>query len=200
MLLNHRRKQTRDKQGVVELNITAFLALMVILVPFLLLTVVFTPHAVITTPLALASDTPQEQVQKPLIITLRAGDITIQDFAGNTQSLPAIGGQYDLPTLSVAMQSLKARFQAETKARLLLDENVSYADTLEAMQAVAGWRYTINGGVKEYPMFPEISRGLAAPLSAPLPAPLSTLTPTTSPDNPSSDATPTTNANPAGNS
>lgn len=164
MLLNYRR--LRKQPEVVELNITAFLALMVILVPFLLLTVVFTPHSVIETPLTNASNTPPDTVIQPLVITLRDNTIVIDDFSGEQQTLSDDSDRYNMAQLSLAMQTLKARFPDETKARLLLDETVSYADTLDAMQAVAGWRYRINGGVKEYPLFPQISRGLAAPTEA----------------------------------
>lgn len=160
MLLNYRR--LRQKPEVVELNITAFLALMVILVPFLLLTVVFTPHSQIKTPLTKASEQPTETVVEPLVVTLQDNTITINDFAGVEQIIAPVNDGYAIEPLSYAMQVLKARFPQETTVRLLFAPSVTYADGLAAKQAVSGWRYRVNNRVKEYPLFPEISSGLVA--------------------------------------
>lgn len=192
MLLKYRR--LRHKQDPVELNITAFLALMVILVPFLLLTLVFTRLSVINTPFPSANPNPQEKVVQPLEILFDNNVITVQNFAGEKRQIAAVAedttaqdnsgssdssnnsgtsiqnsstrGTYDLDTLGAAMQALKTRFPEETKARLVFAGDVSYEVMLNAMQKVSSVQALQDGKVIEAQLFPSITRGLAAPSTA----------------------------------
>lgn len=131
MLLKYRRM--RHQQEPVELNITAFLALMVILVPFLLLSLAFTRIVEIETPFSSGSNTPQETVVQPLRITLQDYKISISNFAGENQTIEAkTAGNVETTNSQVASNQVNAN-----------PENATPANTTSTATTVAGQSYDL---------------------------------------------------------
>jgi biopolymer transport protein ExbD len=162
MSIRHSRGSRHDE--TVELNITAFMNLMVILVPFLLVTAVFSQVAILELNYP-SSQSEQSEVVEPefqLEITIRASSIDIGDRAsGLLRSIENASGRYDLEELSGYLQQIKQRFPDKIDATLLLEPDISYQALVSVMDAVRVLQQfdEESGQAAAYELFPEISIG-----------------------------------------
>jgi biopolymer transport protein ExbD len=120
-----------------ELDITTFLNLMVVLVPFLLITAVFSRLAIIELDLPSSSagnDTTEPNFRLEVIVREEGLEIT----NGNEviAAIPKQDGDYDLATLSEYMVSLKRQYQDETAASILLEPMIPYDYLIQVMDVV----------------------------------------------------------------
>jgi biopolymer transport protein ExbD len=145
------------------LEISAFINLIVVLVPFLLSTAVFSRVSVVD--LSLPSKTNGvEQVkdhQLLLEVVLRHDRIEVGDKNGGLiMSIPNTPAGPDLPTLNAEMFNIKRQFKDVTAASLLPEPNIPYEQLIAVMDAMRGGK-TANGGttVVDVDLFPAISIG-----------------------------------------
>jgi biopolymer transport protein ExbD len=154
----HRRRP--DKQPA-DINITAFMNLMVILVPFLLITAVFTRMTVLELNLPAASE--HENIQEPLFdleIIVRGDNIAVGDRQGGlVKRLPKVDGDYDYEQLSLLLRQIKARFPDKLDATLLLESDTPYDILVQVMDRVRVTQFVEAGSVQSAELFPEISIG-----------------------------------------
>jgi biopolymer transport protein ExbD len=160
-LLGRRRRQ----HETAELNITAFMNLMVILVPFLLITAVFSRLAVLELNLPTAASNAANdpvEAELELEVTVRDGAIEVGDRAGGLLSrIDRNGDSYDLAALSEYLQRVKREFPDKANATLLLESDISYqviVDVMDTMR-VAELMDESNRQVVKYELFPDISIG-----------------------------------------
>jgi len=158
----NRRSRRRRNVETAELNITAFLNLMVILVPFLLITAVFSRVAVLELNLpdpAAAADRPVDE-GFDLEVTIRVGRIDVGDRrSGVLRSFDVTGGRHDYRALGQFLQELKGRFPDQTEALLLLEPDVSYDVLVQVMDTVRVAILERKEGTVEAELFPDISIG-----------------------------------------
>lgn len=158
----------RLRKHAAELDVTAFINLIVVLVPFLLSTAVFTRLSVIDLSLPAQSNNAVEQLKVDdlkLEIVIRPDALEVGDkIGGLIQRIPMVGGAHDLATLNSLAQAIKTKFPNHNNATLLSQPDTPY-DTLvqlmDALREVPG----SNGGGKAVLLFPDISIG-DAPISA----------------------------------
>ncbi|HMB73831.1 MAG TPA: biopolymer transporter ExbD [Gammaproteobacteria bacterium] len=162
-MLIHRARRERHKEQA-ELNITAFMNLMVILVPFLLITAVFSRLAVIELNLP-SSDSSVVQENEPelrLEITVRESRIEVGDrSAGTLSRIDNTAEGYDLDELSSYLQRVKRQFPDKADATILLEQDIQYDVLVQVMDTVRVFQ-RINGSdsiASRYELFPEISIG-----------------------------------------
>ena len=152
-----------------ELNITAFMNLMVILVPFLLITAVFSRLAILELNLPGSSTEPvdpQEQTFQ-LEVIVRSDKIEVGD---RNQGLLGIypnleDGEYDYEALSGKLSELKRQVStARRMPRSLLESDIAYDTLVQVMDRV---RVEEESGTQSFAMtcFPDISIGDAPVLS-----------------------------------
>jgi biopolymer transport protein ExbD len=163
---SHWRKHRQ--QETAELNITAFMNLMVILVPFLLITAVFSRLAILE--LNLPSSGEQLAEDQPLTMQLevivRADRIEIGERNGGLLTrLPAGEEGYDYPALTGYLQRVKATFPDKLDATILLEPDVSYDVLVQVMDAVRIVEVEQDGEVVQAELFPQISIGDAPVLT-----------------------------------
>jgi biopolymer transport protein ExbD len=138
--------------------------LMVILVPFLLITAVFSRLAVLELNLP-SSQTQVVENQEPefmLEITVREGAIEVGDRnAGVLSRIENTADGYDLPQLTTYLQRVKQQFPDKADATLLLEPDISYQVLVEVMDAVRVAERVSEAPreVVRYELFPEISIG-----------------------------------------
>jgi biopolymer transport protein ExbD len=133
MILRFRRARRWES---VELNITAFMNLMVALVPFLLITLVFTQMAVQELNLPAAAETrPDTPPEQPVTVTVRRNALTVGDAGGAIRTLPATAEGYDLRALAELLAQVKQRRPSEDRIALLLEPEVSYDSLIQVMDA-----------------------------------------------------------------
>ena len=166
----HRRKGgRRANQETAELNITAFMNLMVILVPFLLITAVFSRLAVLELNLPGSSTEatdPQEQTFQ-LEVIVRKDKIEVGD---RNQGLLGVypnteEGEYDYDALSEKLSQLKKRYPTKTDASILLEQDIEYNTLVQVMDRVRVEELIEEESVVRNDLFPDISIGDAPVLS-----------------------------------
>ena len=161
------RWRKRRQHEPPELNITSFMNLMVILVPFLLITAVFSRMAILELNLPSTESVVQEDGPEfSLEVIVRSDAIEVGDRnAGVLSALPLVDGEYDLETLTAKLKNVKAQFPDQLAVTLLLESDVDYEVLVKVMDAVRSYRVDEPGNFTRAELFPEISIG-DAPLMA----------------------------------
>ena len=138
-MLRSRRLGRHHNEDTAELNITAFMNLMVILVPFLLITAVFSRLAILELNLPGSSSEPvdpQEQTFQ-LEVVVRADKIEVGDRnQGLLGIYPNGEGGYDYEALSTKLSELKDRYPTMTDASILLEQDIAYNTLVQVMDRV----------------------------------------------------------------
>ncbi len=156
------RRSGRRNMETADINITAFMNLMVILVPFLLITAVFSRLAVLELNLPGSSTepaNPQEQIFQ-LEVTVRKGQIEVGD-----RNLGALGvypngdDGYDYDALSSKLSDIKKRYPEKTDAAILLEADIHYDTLVQVMDRVRVAESVEDERVIRSDLFPEISIG-----------------------------------------
>jgi len=151
----------RLRKHAVELDITAFMNLIVVLVPFLLSTAVFSRLAILELNLPAGSSSfnnLKESMQ--LEIVIRRGGFEVGDRVGGLiRRVDNTASGYDYPALSVLMQQLKTRFPDKLDATVLSEPDTSYDVLVHTMDAVRSAKVVQVGSLSHIELFPEISVG-----------------------------------------
>ena len=134
-----RKHHYRRKKEAPELDVTTFLNLMVVLIPFLLVTAVFSRITI--QELNMPESAGGGKVDKPLVtieVIVRKEAIQIGDGRSVTLSIPKVDGAYDLEKLSEFLMKLKAKHQEKEDATILVEPDIAYDDMIHVMDAVKG--------------------------------------------------------------
>ncbi len=146
-----------------ELDITAFMNLMVILVPFLLITAVFSQVNILEMNLPKAADEQQAPAEPPaflLEIVLRQNVIEVSDRPGRLlKAFPKENGSYDFQAISNLLQTRKSRFPDEQVAMLMLEPDVEYDYLIKMMDIVRVVEFEQDGKTVQAELFPDIALG-----------------------------------------
>ena len=161
------RRGSHHHGDTAELNITAFMNLMVILVPFLLITAVFSRVAILELNLPGSSTEPvdpQEQVFQ-LEVIVREEKIEVGDRnQGLLGVYPNSDDGYDYDALSTKLSELKKRYPKKTDASILLEQDIPYDTLVQVMDTVRVAEEIEEDSVVRSDLFPDISIG-DAPVS-----------------------------------
>ena len=154
-----RRRTGQHEPG--DINITAFMNLMVILVPFLLITAVFSRITILELNLpAAGTGQPDSEQSFQLEIIVRANSIEVGDRNGGLiKRIPASETGHDYRQLSELLQQVKARFPDKLDATLLLEADIAYDTVVQAMDSIRVTQVVQAGSVQLAELFPEISIG-----------------------------------------
>ena len=162
--MSKRRSRRHRRREAEELNITAFMNLMVVLTPFLLITAVFSRLAILELNLPAsqsqvsADDTPEFQLE----ITVRDNGIEVGDRnAGTLSRMEKTGDDYPLDELSAYLGRIKQQFPDKADATVLLEPDVSYQVLVAVMDRVrvAESRDPADARLIKTDLFPEVSIG-----------------------------------------
>ncbi len=159
-------RNRRLKKHGVQLDITAFMNLIVVLVPFLLTSVVFSRLAILemNLPAAAAGPTDVKPQQLQLEVIIRPQALEVSDR--NSGLIKSIGNNaqgYDYLALSELIQQLKTRFPDKLEATILPEAQTSYDTLVQVMDTVRTVRTSKTGASVYRELFPEISIGDAPP-------------------------------------
>jgi biopolymer transport protein ExbD len=153
----------RLRKGSEALEVSAFINLIVVLIPFLLSTAVFSNMSVVD--LTLPAKSSNWEGLKPndlkLEVVVRHDAIEVGDKIGGLKvRIPNTATGPDLITLNSQMFEIKKQFPDVTTASLLPEPNIPYDTVIHVMDAMSTVKST-NGGteVVDVPMFPGISIG-----------------------------------------
>jgi biopolymer transport protein ExbD len=155
-----RRYRARHRVDADELNITAFMNLMVVLVPFLLLSAVFSRLTILQLNLPGEATPVTESAQLQLEVIIRKDSIDVADRGtGLLKRLPNVASGLDYKGLNDYLQTVKAQFPQKTDATILLQPETAYDIVVQAMDAVRSFTATDGGTARMAELFPEISIG-----------------------------------------
>lgn len=166
----HRRVNTQDA----ELDITSFMNLMIVLVPVLLLSLVFSHVRILNLQLPVLSEAELAEDQKePKILELV---ITKEHMALNypagilLKRFEVTEQDHDFAALSIYLQDLKLTFQQNTIEKndivILLEPSVDYQTIVSAMDTVRSFKAVVAANLVDAELFPLITLG-DAPIDEP---------------------------------
>ena len=145
-----------------ELNITTFLNLMVVLIPFLLISAVFSRVTIMELSVPTGAggavlNTPNFVIE---VIVRKAG-FEIANGSSVEAAIPKKDGQYDVEMLSEMLIRLKAQYPEKEDATVLLEPDIEYDYLIRIMDMVRGAERQIEGSeeVQKIVLFPDISIG-----------------------------------------
>ena len=161
-MFRSRKAGRRHNLETAELNITAFMNLMVILVPFLLITAVFSRLAILELNLPGSSNEPvdpQDQTFQ-LEITVRKDQIEVGDRnQGMLGVYPNTEDGYDYEALSQKLSDIKQGYPEKTDAAILLEAEIAYDTLVQVMDRVRVEEVLDKESVVRTDLFPDISIG-----------------------------------------
>ncbi|MAT82761.1 MAG: biopolymer transporter ExbD, partial [Gammaproteobacteria bacterium] len=168
--MNRVRKRIKKHHEAADLDVTPFMNLMIVLVPVLLLSMVFTHTTVIDLNFpagdAAAGELDPEAVH--LEVTVKADAFVVSDGRGGViKTLPKIDDAYDYAGLSEVMQELKRRMPEKEDIMVLLGEKTPYQTLVSVMDTVRSYPTVQHMEVVQAELFPVISLGDAPASDAP---------------------------------
>ena len=164
MARQHHYKR-RTKSGH-ELDVTTFLNLMVVLVPFLLVTAVFSRLTIVelSLPSSAGGASPSDDSFRVEVVVREAG-IEITNGRATIASIPKMDEEYDLQTLSDLIIALKQEYPEQNAASVLMEPYIPYDYLIRVMDIVRSVEVPVESEDEdgdEYQLvalFPEISVG-----------------------------------------
>jgi biopolymer transport protein ExbD len=165
-----RHHYKRRTSATYEIDVTTFLNLMVVLVPFLLITAVFSRLTIIelNLPSAAAGAVNQADSFRVEVIVRETG-MEIGNGSAVIATIPKKEEDYDLRTLSEFMVALKQEYPDHEEASVLMEAHIPYDYLIRVMDIVRSVEVPIEDSVGEvlpgeeqyelYALFTEISVG-----------------------------------------
>lgn len=151
-----------------ELDITTFMTLMVVLIPFLLITAVFSRITILqlNLPSGVGADEADDK-QLTLEVIVRQTGIDIGDGQQIVTRFPKNEeGEYDLEGLTRILREIKNNFPDKLDSTVLMEPDLEYDILVRIMDTVSS--FTIqqeDGTIHVYELFPQISVGDAPGLA-----------------------------------
>lgn len=161
------RAARRHRKDAEELSVTAFMNLMVVLVPFLLITAVFSRLTILELNLPSSSESVPETPQAiSLEIVVREGRIEVADRGtGLLRAFPDLEGKRDIAGLGRFLaDEIKLRFPELAAATILMEPQIPYDTVVQVMDVTRVRTVTEGGRVVQQELFPDISIGDAPAL------------------------------------
>jgi biopolymer transport protein ExbD len=127
----------RNKTNTYEIDVTTFLNLMVVLIPFLLITAVFSRLTIVELDLPSNANgaTPQQEGFR-LEVIVREPGIEIGNGTAIIATVPKKDDDYDLESLSEMMVALKQEYPDIDSASVLMEPFIPYDYLIQVMDVV----------------------------------------------------------------
>jgi len=145
-----------------ELDITAFLNLMVVLVPFLLVSAVFSRVTILELNMPASSGQSEAtKIKLTIEVIIREKGIEIGNGRRVVARFPKINGQYDYKKLAEYLLKIKSNYPDKTDAMVLMEGDIEYDYLVATMDAVRSVEIIQQGQTEtqQVALFPDISIG-----------------------------------------
>ena len=160
-----RRRRHRRQTAEADLNITPFLNLMIVLVPVLLLSMVFTQIRILELSFPEAGERLDEMVddgeELALYVIVRDGGLEVGDRNGGVlrRFEPVEEGSPDFAGLRELLKGVKERFPETRDIRLLAGPETDYQTLVTAMDTVRSYPAVVAADAVTAELFPDIALG-----------------------------------------
>ncbi len=156
------RKKRQKHTEAADLDVTPFMNLMIVLVPVLLLSMVFTHTTVIDLnfPTGEAAGGEFDPDAVHLEVAVYNDRLVVADGRGGViKNLPKLDGEHNFNELSLVMQELKRRMPEKEDITVLLQEETDYQTLVSVMDKVRSYPTVQALDVVQAELFPVISLG-----------------------------------------
>ena len=156
------RKRRQRHVEAAELDVTPFMNLMIVLVPVLLLSMVFTHTTVIDLnfPTGDAASGPIDPDAVHLEVGVYDDRLVVADGRGGViKTLPKTDEGHNFPELTLVMQELKKRMPEKEDITVLLEKDTDYQTVVSVMDRVRSYPTVQAMAVVQAELFPVISLG-----------------------------------------
>lgn len=161
--MSRRHHYSKKSKEPPELDITTFLNLMVVLVPFLLITAVFSRITIIELdiPAGAAGDSQKPKISVEVI--MRENRLELGNGVGVIAKMPNVDGKHDIAKLSGFLQKIKGNYPDKTDATILIEPDIEYDQMVRVMDAVRSAEIPQDGQEEllKVALFPDMSLGEA---------------------------------------
>ena len=156
---HHYRRRAEESS---ELDMTTFMNLMVVLIPFLLIGAVFSRVTVME--LSVPTAAGGAALTKPnftIEVIVRDAGLEMANGSQVVAALPKKGDQYDLKLLSEMLVRLKADYPEKKDATVLMEPGIEYDYLIQVMDTLRGAEVRVAGSevMQKVELFPDISIG-----------------------------------------
>lgn len=169
-------RRNRDT-GPVDLDVTSFMNLMIVLVPVLLLNMVLSFTTVLEIKLPGSSDSSEaeEKENKQIELIIRSDRMLLNFPAGiSLAEIDKVDDSHDFKKLNDKLKELKQKFRNHEDKELndkkdiliLSEEETDYQTLVSAMDAVRSYKAVVVTDVVDAELFPDVSLGDAPELAA----------------------------------
>jgi biopolymer transport protein ExbD len=162
------KRKHRRLRSEADLDITAFMNLMIVLVPILLINMIFAHTSVLE--LNFPSDdqsSTQDEQNLQLQVMILDDKLVVADNQGGVikqienltspNDKSSSTGAYDFVMLGKVMQELKSRVPDKKDVTLMARKDTSYQTLVSVMDKVRSYRTVVAGSVVNAELFPEVS-------------------------------------------
>jgi biopolymer transport protein ExbD len=157
---HHYKRRTGETY---DIDVTTFLNLMVVLVPFLLITAVFSRMTIVELDLPSAAGGATNAAESFRVeVIVREEGIVISNGTGTIAAVPNLDdGEYDLDTLSEYIVELKREYPEHEEASVLMESHIPYDYLIQVMDIVRSIEVPtdVEDQVELVALFTEISVG-----------------------------------------
>jgi biopolymer transport protein ExbD len=156
---HHYRRRTKEAPN---LDITTFMNLMVVLVPFLLISAVFSRVTILELSVPTAAGGEQRvQPNFAIEVIVRQAGLELANGNSTVAAMPKKNEEYDLEQLSEMLQRLKASYPEKTDATVLMEPDIEYDYLIRVMDTLreAEIADEDTGAIGKVALFPDISIG-----------------------------------------
>ena len=161
---HHYKRRTKGPSH--EIDVTTFLNLMVVLVPFLLITAVFSRLTIVELNLPSSAGGPSNnETPFRIEVVVRETGMEITNGTATIASIPKKDDEYDFQTLSDFMIELKREYPDHDSASVLMEAQIPYDYLIQAMDIVRSVELPVEDAAEGepeyqlYALFSEISVG-----------------------------------------
>ena len=165
-MARRRHHYKRRGKDAYEIDVTTFLNLMVVLVPFLLITAVFSRLTIVELNLPSTSGGPSSAADGfNLEVIVREAGIELTNGKSVIASIPNKDDDFDLDTLSAYVVDLKQQYPGQDAASVLMEAQIPYDYLIQVMDIVRSIEVPVEDPVPGEPevelvaLFSEISVG-----------------------------------------
>jgi biopolymer transport protein ExbD len=157
------RRRFKKNQEPPELDITSFLNLMVVLIPFLLITAVFSRITILelNIPTSVVGPNQPNKIKLTIEVIVREKGLEIGNGRRVVARFPKVDDEYNLQKLSEHLLKIKNSYPDKTDAMVLMEPEIEYDYLVLVMDAVRSAEIKQGEGVEleKIALFPDISIG-----------------------------------------
>ena len=161
--MGRRHHYRRREKETPDLDITTFMNLMVVLVPFLLLGAVFSRVTILelSVPTAANGSAAVAQPDFNIEVVVRKAGLEIDNGRSTVAAMPKKDGEYDLDKLREMLLRLKKSYPQKEDATVLMEPDIPYDALIQVMDTLrqAEIPDPAGGEPQKIDLFPNISLG-----------------------------------------